>query len=281
MMMTTTGTKRMAAIGSAPKMFCNRNTSRGVGKHNRIIVFFPFVRNFENMDELSVSEILTGLVTKEYQEHRLALLQHLTNCFAENPTVASGLELKNVFKTLLVLLTTTLGTDDDKRNQINTSVTALVNSTTSEDNVQTFLEVLSETMDKELYSEKFRRCISNFLDHNPQLEDESSKGKDDDYWASNDEWQHVGNLLCNLAQLEDGRKIVLQQSTGYMERLVVQVSKQYHHLLVVVVLLFIRQCLRCRFVATTRPVAEVQWEPSAAAYLMNLCTGGCFMKSEF
>lgn len=191
---------------------------------HKVIVRYLLVRLFfETMDELTVSEILTGLVTKEYQEHRLALLQHLTNCFAENPSVASGLELKNVFKTLLVLLTTTLGTDDDKRSQINTSVTALVNSTTSEANIQTFFEVLSEAMDKELYSDKFRRCIASYLDHNPQLEDESSKGKDDDYWVTNDEWQHMGNLLCNLAQLEDGRKIVLQQSTGYMERLVVQV----------------------------------------------------------
>lgn len=210
------------------------------------------------MDELSVSEILTGLVTKEYQEHRLALLQHLTNCFAENPTVASGVELKNVFKTLLVLLTTTLGTDDDKRSQINTSVTALVNSTTSESNIQTFFEVLSESMDKELYSDKFRRCISSYLDHNPQLEDESSKGKDDDYWVSNDEWQHMGNLLCNLAQLEDGRKIVLQQSTGYMERLVVQVSQHELSPSFCFLALHCQTSFACRFAATTQPVAEVQ-----------------------
>ncbi len=60
------------------------------------------------MDELNVSEILTGLVTREYQDHRLALLQHLTNSFAENSTLANEGELKNVYKTLLVLVTTTM-----------------------------------------------------------------------------------------------------------------------------------------------------------------------------
>ena len=176
------------------------------------------------MDELNVSEILTGLVTREYQDHRLALLQHLTNSFAENSTFANEGELKNVYKTLLVLLTTTIGSDEDKCRQINACLTALVNATTTESNVEIYFQVLKETMDKETYFDKFHRCIANFLDHNPQLEEESSKNADADYWEVTDEWQHLGNLLCNLAQIEDGRRIILQQSKGYMERLVIQVK---------------------------------------------------------
>lgn len=175
------------------------------------------------MEELSVSEVLTGLITRDYQSHRLALLQHLTNYFAENVEVSVGLELKNAFKILLVLLTTTIGSDDDKRRQINSCLTALVNATTIEGNVQHFFEVLQESMDKESYGDKFHRCISVFTEYNPQLEDDSCKLASAEYWETNDEWQHVGNLLCNLAQVEDGRKIILQQSKGYMERLVIQV----------------------------------------------------------
>jgi hypothetical protein len=175
------------------------------------------------MEELTVSEVLTGLVTREYQDHRLALLQHLTNCFAENGSIAGGSDLKNVFKTLLVLLTTTIGTDEDKCRQINCCLTALVNATTSEENIHLFFVVLQESMDNESYSDKFHRCITNFLDYNPQLEDDASKNEASDYWEVNDEWQHLGNLLCNITQIEEGRKILLRQSTGYMEKLIVQV----------------------------------------------------------
>lgn len=39
-----------------------------------------------------------------------------------------------------------------------------------------------------------------------------------------DPWQHVGSVLCNLTRFDDGRRILLRQSSGYMPKLVTQVS---------------------------------------------------------
>lgn len=174
------------------------------------------------MDDLSVSELLTGLVTKEYEEYRLALLQHLTNFLADHPTLDSETELVSVLKTLLILLTTTNSSSDDKRMQINMALCALNNATTTEESIAVFLRVLGESLSQETFRDKFHRCIEAYLSYNPQLEDDSEEVSPE-AWEVLDEWQHLGSLLCNIAQTEEGRKIVLQQSKGYMEKLIVQV----------------------------------------------------------
>jgi len=56
---------------------------------------------------------------------------------------------------------------------------------------------------------------------------EGSGGADADvYWEENDPWQHTMSLLCNLSTIEEGRRVLLQQATGYMQKLALNVTSK-------------------------------------------------------
>lgn len=69
-------------------------------------------------------------------------------------------------------------------------------------------------------------CIEKYLLYNPQLEDELSYSFSDDQWEIIDEWQHMGNFLCNICQVEDGRKIVMYVPSAYLSRLLGQIRSK-------------------------------------------------------
>lgn len=170
------------------------------------------------MEALSLPETLVGIVTKEYEDFRLALLQHLVNKIADYDWSTST-DYVDVVRTLLSLLTIIPSRDDELKRQIDATLCCLNNLTGSEDMVAKFFETIDS--DSQL-REKLHFSINSFLSYNPQLEDMSMDPKVAD-WAIYDEWQHMGGLLCNLAAVEAGRQILLQQSNGYMQKLILQV----------------------------------------------------------
>jgi hypothetical protein len=122
------------------------------------------------------------------------------------------------------------------RKIVNMTLCALSNSTITENQVRFFLQfagcVSSEdtasepvlNSEAQVYNRQFHHMIRKYLEYNPQLEESSIEGDD---WIGSDEWQYGGNVLTNLCQVEDGRRIILRQSAGYMELLPSQVCQPY------------------------------------------------------
>lgn len=216
------------------------------------------------MEEVTVQEILDGIHNPAFASQRLPLLEMLTNklgdpiCNAivavENEkklekveddgshlppapatfsTTMSNSELEPLFKTLLMIIEKTSCKTLQGRKVVNMTLCALSNSTITEAQVNCFLQFTGSTTsaegsgepvqnaDTQLYNRQFHHMIRKYLEYNPQLEDGSIEGDD---WIGVDEWQYGGNVLTNLCQVEDGRRVILKQSSGYMEALPVQVS---------------------------------------------------------
>jgi hypothetical protein len=111
------------------------------------------------------------------------------------------------------------------------------------------------------YTKEFLFILDSFLNHNPQTEtkgpeiiyisteknnkdiretdpkeeqeyvvkaDSDSIDTFNEFYAdgSIDAWQNLSNLMCNLVRLEDGRLILLRQSSGYMDKFVKQIRSK-------------------------------------------------------
>jgi hypothetical protein len=174
----------------------------------------------ESMEELDYEDILSGLLSREYEEYKLLLLQQLTNKLAEATSEINPIQNK-IIKVLLIVLTSTSARTEKGRKEINMALCGLNNATSSEPAAEAFLKVLQDDPQQEKMQQCLHLCITNFLDYNPQAEADIELTPEE--WEVTDGWQHLGSVLCNLCQLEPGRKIILQASTGYMERLGPQV----------------------------------------------------------
>ncbi len=208
------------------------------------------------MEEVTVEEILEGIHNPAFASQRLPLLELLTNKLGESAcstiipvgahtdsktedslsniatppatfaTTMTNAELETLFKTLLTILEKTSCKTLQGRKIVNMSLCALSNSTITETQASVFLELTRNNNPGESIGEtstlnrQFHLMIRKYLEYNPQLEDGYAE---DDDWIGVDEWQFGGNILTNLCQLEDGRKVILRQSTKYMESLPVQV----------------------------------------------------------
>ncbi len=165
------------------------------------------------MDELEIPEIIVGIVDKSMKEYKLALVETLTNKVADAGESLSKLDVESIINTVIKQLQL------KERNSaiINTFLILLSNLTVH----VTYCEILMEKLesDPELYV-NFREIIENFLSNNPQLENDVS---DESEWIITDPWQFTASILCNLCQIQSGRRLVLQQSYNYMPRIVEQV----------------------------------------------------------
>ena len=179
----------------------------------------------EEGEEATVGEILEGLVNPNFISQRLPLLEMLTNKLAEETTTVDKETSERMFKILFNILQKTSCQHPMGRKVVNMANCTLSNATVKEEAVTWFLE-LTNPEDSECYKQ-LHFCINKYLDYNPQLEDETTEGEE---WASVDEWQHFGNALCNLCQTEQGRRLLLKQSSGYMEKIVKQV--RFHQLMI-------------------------------------------------
>ena len=119
----------------------------------------------------------------------------------------------------------------------------LSNLTLSEENATIFLE-RTTPLDSAPFARHFIHLISKFLDHNPQAEPNISSvsasaavvASSSSYsttavdaaaeTASVDPWEHVASLLCNLSRLEQGRAVILRQSTGYLPKMITHIRSK-------------------------------------------------------
>lgn len=165
----------------------------------------PGIHSIFKMEELSVTEIVRGIVDESMKSQRVPLLQLLANKVGESTEPLNEQECKGVF----VIALSKLDADTDST-LISIFLSLLTNSTISEQNAKNFMKFLT-TADK--YNNQFKSALDVFLNHNPQIEQEGDV----------DAWENMASVVCNLCQIEEGRALILKQSLGYVPRLVNQV----------------------------------------------------------
>lgn len=160
------------------------------------------------MDELTIHEIVRGIVDESMKDQRLALLQLLSNKLGESLSALTESEATAVFTVAVKGLKSDLG-----ESLVEVMLGILTNATITEDNAQSFISYITGA---EKQWKQFADAIEEFLNHNPQLETDTL----------DDAWSHMGSVLCNLCQVEGGRKLIVSKSAGYMPRLLCQVRTQ-------------------------------------------------------
>jgi hypothetical protein len=166
------------------------------------------------MDEVSVLEIVRGLMNDSMKTQRLPLLQLLANKLAESTAPLTADECKAVFAVGLLKVQ-----GETEGSLIHLGLTILANATINEANAAAFLEFIKKS---EKYNNHFKNFANTFLDHNPQLEFDNEFTD----WSSVDPWQCMASVFCNLCQAEEGRVMILRQSNTYMVRLLGQIRSK-------------------------------------------------------
>jgi len=169
------------------------------------------------MNELSIDDIIGGLGNQQFAQQRLPLLELLTNYLAEGENIEDS-KLKLIFNLLLTIPIIVPPTTNEGKKIISITMSALSNATVKEESAMLLLEHLEPEESK--LTKQFHFIIKKYLQYNPQAEIIEEETPD---WDLLDEWQHVGSVLCNVCQSEKGRKIILNTSTGYIERIAVQI----------------------------------------------------------
>jgi len=193
------------------------------------------------MEGVSVSLLATGIRVTSDVEERQALFSLLANAVADRLESLTSEEVLLVSRLCLDhLLVAGGGSGGEKGKRDDRVLTlclaALSNLTIPEANTNLFLSI---TLEKERYNNEtdpdsppptpppahashLTFMLTKFLEHNPQLEQAKSTEEEEEGEESSDCWEHVASVLCNLTQVEDGRRLLLRQSTGYMPKLVAQ-----------------------------------------------------------
>ena len=96
---------------------------------------------------------------------------------------------------------------EKKTELINFYFSILSNCTLSEGSSTIFCNYIS---DNEVFGKKIHLLIEAYLRPNPQIENDAVY--DQEKWNSLDPLQHMGSLLCNLCQIQNGREIILLPS---------------------------------------------------------------------
>lgn len=201
----------------------------------------------------TIDELLVGLQHPSYSSQRLLLLDLLINRTADvvaTETTASADEpsttcpsalLTNLFDLMLGMADTAgeiakaVYERNDARqleagNLVDKCMGVLINCTVSEANCEVFLTRLDKTPQSRQF---FDRSLQRFLQHNPQAEPGSvvppaqcNGAAPIDDWRDIDEWQSFGSVLCNMCQLDAGRKILISgpQAKDHVSALVTQVK---------------------------------------------------------
>jgi hypothetical protein len=193
----------------------------------------------EEEHKLSIQEIILGFFNDEFQSYKNTLLQLLINESAENLDNFNEDQLQAVFMICMKLLSSS---SFESSQQINLCLSLVCNLTITEEHSQIFLNLNLVKEPTGLFSAKsdFAFALDSFLNYDSQLVEENDTDVDvlscgavignavdssstTIAWEENDGWQYVSSILCNLTRLEDGRSIILKQSTGYMQKLVRQI----------------------------------------------------------
>jgi hypothetical protein len=206
-------------------------TKRINGKYrlNILKLFFNHLLDRMEGENLTVSEILKGFLRKEFISERIHLLELLINHFAAENESELSVD-KDTFRLMLRIL---LELIENKNNSsstavINLALCVITNATVKEGYSTYLLESINEAEANDsspasALTKKFHSTIDLFLSYNPHVEQDLEEGQE---WESVDPYQHVGSILCNLCQLEEGRKILLRKSNNYMLKLPSQVRSK-------------------------------------------------------
>jgi hypothetical protein len=180
-------------------------------------------------EKLTVPEILKGFLRKEFVSERVHLLELLINHFATENESELSVE-KDSFRLMLRILFELIENKNNSSSSgvINLSLCVITNATVKEGYSAYLLEFINEadandSSPASALTKKFHSIIDLFLSYNPHLEQDLEEGQE---WESIDPYQHVGSILCNLCQLEEGRKILLRKSNNYMMKLPSQVRSK-------------------------------------------------------
>jgi hypothetical protein len=175
------------------------------------------------MESLDIKEILAGICSLDYQSHRSTLLQLLANKCSESENLdnTQTIEVVDVCLKLLCYFSSSGNRDS---NTIDLLCSVLSNLTTHEHNSQLFVDsvIQSETSGnyENLRRQLFIALVEIFLSYNPHVEETVTKA----YNSNEDCYKYFSYLLCNITRHTDGQRIFLSQSSGYMVKLVLQVS---------------------------------------------------------
>lgn len=160
------------------------------------------------MDDLTISDIVRGIVDESYKNERVQLLQMLANKVGDSTEPMTLDESRGVFMIAIAKLDAkTDGT------LIALFLSLLTNATITEPNVRSFMTFLASS---EKFQNLFHNALNTFLDHNPQIEQDEFE----------DAWENMASVMCNLSQIEEGRTMILRQSKNYMLRVIDQVRSK-------------------------------------------------------
>ena len=195
------------------------------------------------MSSLSIADLIAGFTNAAFKKKDV-LLRLLVNRSAEATVGDFDADaVKTLFMLTLKLLslsvvqaaTMSSGTVSTAGAElINLCLSLLCNLTVPEPNAQLLVDAhivntapVGEASPLIVVSTELMQAVEAFLAYDCQLlEEASSSTLTADEWARVDPWQHMASVLCNVARLEDGRRLLLRRSTGYMERLVRQIRSK-------------------------------------------------------
>lgn len=168
-------------------------------------------------ESLTTEEILNGIKSPAFKSVHVHLIEILINHIAENQEEATK-NIIPIFNTLNELLSSVSSATSNNRHLINLSLGCLINLTLSEENSILLLNHVSTLEVNPIVS-----WLEKYLDYSAHLE---IKPENPELWYDVDEWQNMGNFLTNLCQSEEGRKIILRTSAGYMPKLAAQIRSR-------------------------------------------------------
>ena len=187
----------------------------------------------DDQDNLTISEIVAGFSDASLRSSKDILFELLVNKSAENIDLFDEESLKVVFPICVKHLCSSAAHGSPL---VDLCLSLLCNLTITENNCQILLDlyVIKEESGLSSLKSDFAYIIESFLNYDSQLVEQT----DDDcapdttcnssgsLWEVKDPWQHVAGILCNITRLEDGRRILLKQSSKFMPRLVKQIRSR-------------------------------------------------------
>lgn len=199
----------------------------------------------DDQDQLTIKEIVSGFADASLRKSRDILFELLVNKSAESLDEFENESLGDIFTICVEQL---CSTNKEAISLTNLCLSLICNLTVTEEYSQIFLDLYTIKDSSGLTSLKsdFVGSLESFLKYDSQLFEEGdgqgisdliSTGNSEgalnggsivgDYdWVKKDPWQHMSSILCNLTRVEDGRRILLKQSSKYMEMLIRQIRSR-------------------------------------------------------
>ena len=196
-----------------------------------------------------INELVAGFTNNSYSGRKDVMLGLLVNLSAEALIDFDNATLKSLFSLTLKLIKVSVATIASNHGEIvNLCLALLSNLTVPETHAQLLVDahVINSALPGEAspiisISPELALAVESFLEYDCQLLEQSSSSSEgntsstvntktavltSEKWAIIDPWQHMGSILCNIARVEDGRRVLLRQSTGYMSQLLRQIRSK-------------------------------------------------------